>query len=97
MNDSIITGRMHPHSVCPIHDEFLDDETGLCDHCERENGLRDCPSCGGDGVIVSRHPLWGQRHCPDPEIEEVCSTCSGEGVVDFPESDYAERLRDFLG
>lgn len=94
MNDSIITGRMHPHSVCPIHDEFLDDETGLCDHCERDAALEaaedaedallvafgDCPTCGGCGVTVTLHPAWGRINCPEPEIEKVCGSCGGSGL-----------------
>lgn len=40
----------------------------------------ECPTCGGHGEI--RHPRWGSRTCPTPEI--VCPTCHGNGEIPPP-------------
>lgn len=64
-----------------------------CDACNGKGGegLKHCPVCGGQGrVRQTQHTMFGQfssiSTCPNCSgsgkiIEELCSSCSGTGVV----------------
>ncbi len=41
----------------------------------RSAGVPDCRTCGGEGMVEQRNPLYGQRSCPDPTITVLCPTC----------------------
>lgn len=44
----------------------------------------DCDRCDGDGVIVTRHRLWGHLECPEPTEEERCGYCGETGYHRIP-------------
>lgn len=39
-----------------------------------------CDACDGQGIILTRHRLWGSISCPDPYDETPCTCCGGTGA-----------------
>lgn len=40
-----------------------------------------CKTCGGDGVVEARHPMWGSPSCPEAYVQVTCDDCEGDGTT----------------